>query len=187
MNDTLKVIADRYSCRSFDGRCPADSDLRLIAEAALQAPSGMNRQPWQIIVVKDQGLIADIEAEGIRVIEATPALSHYSRVVARYGSLFYRAPCMIIIALKSAVPPGAELIDCGIVAQNIALAAASLGIANLHCGLTACAFAGDRAAEFKARLQMREGHEIGMSVLLGYAAETRAPHKPDLEKITWIG
>lgn len=97
------------------------------------------------------------------------------------------APCMIVIAIKEAFPKGAELIDCGILAQNIVLAATSLGIANLHCGFVGLVFAGSKGAEFKKRLQFPEGYECGMGVLLGYAAATVPPHTPDQSKITVIG
>lgn len=39
--------------------------LQTIAEAAIQAPSGMNRQAWRVIVVKDKELMQDMESEGL--------------------------------------------------------------------------------------------------------------------------
>ena len=48
MNETLNVIAKRYSCRDFKNEMPSDEILQAIAEAAIQAPSGMNRQAWQL-------------------------------------------------------------------------------------------------------------------------------------------
>ena len=77
---------------------------------------------------------------------------------------------MIIIPIAKTEPGGAELFDCGIIAENIALAATSLGLDNLICGLAAFSFSGDRSAEFKRRLEFPEGYEIGIAVLLGYAA-----------------
>ena len=53
MNDTLKVITERYSCRDFRDEMPLDEILQAIAEAGVKAPSSMNRQPWRVIVVKD--------------------------------------------------------------------------------------------------------------------------------------
>ena len=54
MNDTLKTITKRYSCRSFTDKMPSNDDLAAITNAGLFAPSGMNRQNWQIIVVKNK-------------------------------------------------------------------------------------------------------------------------------------
>ena len=188
MNSTLKAIAERFSCRDFTDEIPNDKDLSAIAHAAIQAPSGMNRQVWQFIVVKNKKLIGDMEAEGLNVLSAMEDKSMYDRIMARGGKLFYNAPCMIYIAVKNDVNPrGAALIDCGIAAQNIAIAASSLGIASLHCGLASLAFAANKADEFKSRLKFQEGYECGMAILLGYAKTPGTPHTPDPEKITVIG
>jgi nitroreductase len=50
----LKVIQDRRSIREFTQEDVSDKDLDLILEAARQAPSGENAQPWRFIVVKDE-------------------------------------------------------------------------------------------------------------------------------------
>jgi nitroreductase len=50
---TLKVIQDRRSIREYSPETVSDQDLDLILEAARQAPSGENAQPWRFIVVKD--------------------------------------------------------------------------------------------------------------------------------------
>lgn len=186
MNETLKVIKERFSCRSFTDKIPQEKDLLAIAQAAVQAPSGMDRQGWHVIVVMNKDLIDDMEAAGLEILSGMEDKSMYERIMARGGKLFYNAPCMIFIAIKEAYPKGAELIDCGILAQNIVLAATSLGIANMHCGFVGLAFAGNRAGEFKKRLQFPEGYEPGMGVLLGYTDNPTPPHVPNQEKITVI-
>lgn len=187
MNHTLDTIAKRYSCRSFKDKMPEDKDLFAITQAAIQAPSGINRQHWQVILVKDRELINDMEHEGMSLLAAMEDSTMHERIMSRGGMLFYNAPCMIVIAIKEAYPKGAELIDLGIIAENIVLAATSLGIANIHCGFIAFAFAGNKAAEFKERLKFPEGYECGTSILLGYAEKETAPHVPDKSKITVIG
>jgi nitroreductase len=189
MNETIKSIMERYSCRNFTEKVPSNEDLQTIATAAAAAPSGMNRELWRVIVVKDKALIGELETEGIKLLQSMPDKSLYERIKSRGGKLFYGAPSMIIVPVGKANPPGAELFDCGIVAQNIALAATSLGIDNLICGFMAFAFAGERGEEFKKRLGFPEGYEIGLSVLLGYAPEPGKgkPHTPDMKKISFIG
>jgi nitroreductase len=51
---TLKVIQDRRSIREYSPEPVADKDLDIILEAARQAPSGENAQPWRFIIVKDE-------------------------------------------------------------------------------------------------------------------------------------
>jgi nitroreductase len=182
MNETLKVIANRYSCRDYKEEMPSNEMLQAIAEAAIQAPSGMNRQAWRVIVVKNKELLQDLEAEGLSYLASLEDKSTYQRIMDRGGKLFYGAPCMIVVSID----PTSQ-IDCGILCQNVALAATSLGIANVICGLTGTAFAsGHRVEEFSKRLGFPEGYAFGCSVLLGYANTTKAPHEPDKDKITFI-
>lgn len=49
----VKVINDRRSIREFTDEPVSDQDLDIILEAARQAPSGENAQPWRFIVVRD--------------------------------------------------------------------------------------------------------------------------------------
>ena len=185
MNETLRLIKERYSCRDFDKQMPTEEQLQAVALAAVQAPSGMNRQGWQIIVVRDEALIADMEKEGMSLLESMDKKT-FERILSRGGHMFYHAPCMVMIAVKQAQPRGAELVDLGIAAQNAVLAATSLGLASLHCGLAGLAFAGEREAEFKARLSFPEGYECGLAVLLGTAKTLSVPHTPDMDKITYV-
>jgi len=50
---TMKVIQDRRSIREFTEEAVSPQDLDMILEAARQAPSGENAQPWRFIIVKD--------------------------------------------------------------------------------------------------------------------------------------
>ena len=185
--NTIESIRTRYSCRAFSDKMPSEENLRTIAEAAIAAPSGLNRQLWRVVVVKNRELIYELEAEGMRNLAAFPDKAMYERIMSRGGTIYYNAPCMVIVPIAKAEPAGAELFDCGIVAENIALAATSLGIDNLICGLAAFSFAGEKAALFKQQLQFPDNYEIGIAVLLGYAAAPGGkPHEPDFDKIIVI-
>lgn len=185
MNDVLKTIQARYSCRAFTDEMPSDENLTAIANAAIQSPSGMNRQAWRVIVLKNQALINDMESEGMRALAAMEDKTMLDRIMGRGGKLFYHAPCLIMVPIDPSNLTGAAL-DCGILCENVALAATSLGMGSLICGLAGLAFAGARAKEFKERLGFPEGFEFGAAILLGYAAKEFAPHEPDSGKIHFI-
>ena len=187
MLDAIEAIHTRYSCRAFTDELPSDEELELIAKAAVASPSGVNRQFWRVIVVKNKTLLDDLEAEGMKNLAAFPDKSTYERILSRGGKLYYNAPCMIVVPIAKAEPAGAELFDCGIVSENIALAATALGVNSLICGLVVFSFSGEKGAAFKKQLGFPEGYEIGIAVLLGYAENPGGkPHEPDLDKITWI-
>lgn len=50
---TMKVIQDRRSIRDYTDEPVSEDDLEKILEAARQAPSGENAQPWRFIIIKD--------------------------------------------------------------------------------------------------------------------------------------
>ena len=185
MNQTLRTIAQRYSCRAYDGTKTIEkSKLDAIAAAAVQSPSGMNNQPWRIVVITDKNFLDEMDAEAMKILAEAEDKGTYNRFMDRGGKLYYDAPCMFLILKR----PGSDL-DCGIVTQNIALAAESLGLANVICGMAGIAFGSAKGEEFKKKAlfyDFGEGWGFGMTVLVGYAKETKAPHEPDMSKIKFV-
>lgn len=51
---TMKVIQDRRSIRQYSQDPVSEEHLQMILEAARQAPSGENAQPWRFVIVKDK-------------------------------------------------------------------------------------------------------------------------------------
>jgi nitroreductase len=183
MNEILKTIMERYSCRDFTGEPLVSAQVKALAEAALASPSGMNRQPWHIIVITDKKLIDEIDAEGMKILSAADDKSGYERIMSRGGKLFYNAPCMIIAATSKSNP---SAMDCGILSENIALAAHSLGLGNVICGMAGIPFSGPKGDDFKKRLKFPDGYDFGIAVLAGTAKSTKEPHELDMTKVTYI-
>ena len=181
MNDTLNCIAKRYSCRDFADTPLTDGEITTIIEAALAAPSAMNRQPWHIIVVRDKAIIDELDAEGIRILGAAEDKSAYERMMSRGGKMLYNAPCMLII-----LSDGSKwaALDSGILCQNAVLAAQSIGLASCIVGMAAIPLSGPRADEFKKRLEFPEGYEFTVGVLFGTAISGKEPHELDRSKVT---
>ncbi len=185
MNQTLETIQKRFACRNYTGEPLPKEALEAIALAAVEAPSAVNRQGWRVIVVTNPGLLREMEEEGLRVLRAMPDPSAFLRIQSRGGVLFYHAPCIVFIAVDASDRMTSAM-DCGIVCENIALAATSLGLGNVICGLAGLIFSGEKADYFKKRLGFPEGFEFGCSVLLGTAAKLSDPHTPDRGKIRFV-
>ena len=182
MNETLRVIAQRYSCRAYESRLPEESKLDAIALAGVQAPSGMNRQPWKINVITDKELLDEMDVVSMRILSEAEDRSVYERFMERGGKIFYNAPCMFLILKK----PDTDL-DAGIVSQNIALAASSLGLGNVICGMASIPFADKlKGGIFKKKCGFDHDWEFGMAVLVGYAEGSEEPHQPDMSKIRFM-
>ena len=124
MNETLKCIAERYSCRAFEDAPLTDDQVKTLVEAALAAPSGMNNQPWHVTVVTDKAFIDELDDDGLAILAAMEDQTRYNRIMSRGGKMLYNAPCLIIITNDGSKWAA---VDSGILVQNMALAAQSLG------------------------------------------------------------
>jgi len=51
-NQTMKLLIERASCRSFSDKKIAPDVLQLILEAGIHAPTGGNLQPYSIIKIE---------------------------------------------------------------------------------------------------------------------------------------
>ena len=58
--ELLQAINERRSVREYTDEPVSDAALRDLIDAAIQAPSAINQQPWCFVVVKDQRLLAQI-------------------------------------------------------------------------------------------------------------------------------
>ena len=116
----------------------------------------MNMQPWEIIVIQDKTLIDEMDASIMDMLSKQEDKTLYDRMMERGGRIFYNAPCMFLVVKK----PGMDL-DCGIVTENISLAATSLGLGNVICGMARLSFMTEKGEDFKEQL-IPEGYEFGM-------------------------
>ncbi|MDR1793967.1 MAG: nitroreductase [Erysipelotrichaceae bacterium] len=179
MNETLKTIHARCACRRYSDKPVEREKIDEILKAALAAPSGLNKQGWRIIAIINKELMADLEAEEMRLLKAGDPAG-YQRILSRGGVAFYNAPVMFLIVSdkQSTYWP----MDCAIVAQNIALAATSLGLGNVICAMSSMIFAGDKKEEFIRRCEVPEGFSYALSVLAGYADMDSKAHEIDPDK-----
>ena len=166
MNETLKTLKERRSCRSYKpDPIPADI-LDQILEAGTYAATGMGRQSPIMIAVTDQ--------------ETRNRLSRMNAdVMGASNDPFYGAPVVIIVLADRAVPT--YLYDGSLVMGNLMNAAHSLGIAS--CWIHRAREEFD-SAEGKAILKDLgiEGDYEGIGhCILGYAAQESKPAAPRKE------
>ena len=161
MNESLKALIERRSCRSYKpDPIPADI-LDQILEAGTYAATGMGRQSPIMIAVTDK--------------ETRDKLSRMNAaVMGASNDPFYGAPVVIIVLANRAVPT--YLYDGSLVMGNLMNAAHALGIASCWIHRAKEEF---ESAEGKAMLKKLgiEGDYEGIGhCILGYAAqESNAP------------
>ena len=165
MNETLKTLIERRSCRSYKSDPIPTEVLDQILEAGSYAATGMGKQSPIMIAVTDK--------------KTRDQLSKMNAAVMGAGNdPFYGAPVVIVVLADRAVPT--NLYDGSLVMGNLMNAAHSLGIAS--CWIHRAKEEFD-SAEGKAILKDLgiEGDYEGIGhCILGYAAQenkTAAPRK----------
>ncbi|MCL2422181.1 MAG: nitroreductase family protein, partial [Defluviitaleaceae bacterium] len=98
MNEVLKVIADRYSCRDFTGEPLTKAEVDALVKAALAAPSAVNRQPWHVIMCTDKALMDEMDDTSMKMLAAEEDKTGYNRIMDRGGKMLYNAPAMMVVA-----------------------------------------------------------------------------------------
>ena len=113
MNDIIKTLGERSSCRSFKAeQIPMDA-LREILWAGSHAPSGMNRHSAIAVAVQDADVIARLSKLNASVMSSMT-------------DPFYGAPTVIVVMADSTVWTHIE--DGSLAIGNMLNAAYSLGL-----------------------------------------------------------
>ena len=112
--DTLSVINSRKSVRHFTGQSVNKEDLSTIIKAGMAAPSAVNYQPWDFVIVTKKELLNKL-ADGLP-----------------YAKMLYQAGAAIIVCAdqKKAFENSLQfaVIDSSLASENILLAAEALGL-----------------------------------------------------------
>jgi len=163
-NPVLDCIFGRRSIRSYKNALVTDGEVRKIIEAAAAAPSSMNRQPWHFSVIQDRVFLDWIVKRNREIVTASPDLAKINGWinVPNYDN-FYGAPTAVLVAGDSANPW--HDCDCALAAENMSLAAWSLGVGS--CIIASARFIFDEAG-FLDRMKLPEGYKPLYFLTLGY-------------------
>ena len=173
-NPILETIASRRSHRAYENTPVTDEQLQVLIDACLQSPSAVNRQPWHLTAVRNQALLEELNAECIAQMMKKPPEQRSPRLADPNYNVFYRAPMVLFLSADPAWRYSG--FDCGVAAENINLAAESIGLGCVILGMPRAAFEGERKAEFEQKLGFLPGEEYVMAISVGVPADTKGPH-----------
>ncbi|MGC8977086.1 MAG: nitroreductase family protein [Candidatus Ratteibacteria bacterium] len=156
--ETLKVLKERRSIRRYQKKEVPKDIIENIIDCARFAPTAINIQPWEFVVITDQKMrekIADITD---------------------YGKFIKEAPCCIAVFCKDTK----YYLEDGSAATTYILLAAK------DYGLGSCWIAGDKKAyaeKIKEILGVPEGYKLVSLISIGYPSEEPKPKKRELKEV----
>jgi len=135
--DLKDAVYSRRAVRAYKQDPIDEATIGALIDAAIQAPSAVNEQPWSFTVVRDKALLARVsDAAKAHMLATTPIglLSHHFKETLSEPkfNIFYDAPVLIVIASKTEGPWA--VIDCSLAAQNLMLAAREAGLGTCWIG-----------------------------------------------------
>lgn len=149
-NQTLESIYNRTSVRSYTSE-PVSKELLLeLVKAAMAAPTGSNKQPWEFVIIQDKATLKKLG-------EIKPPVG--------------KAPAAIVV-LGDTAKSGSWTLDCSAATENILIAATSLGLGTVWTG----AYGNEKFEELlKKTLSLPKGIMPLSVIAVGYADGTPTP------------
>ncbi len=189
MTGVLDAIYERRAIRAYTGETVARAQVETLIEAAIQAPSAVNVQPWAFVVIQDHDLLHRYaeEAEALLLGEPTaevansglPDIDRLRQMISEPGyALFHGAGTLIV--LYATGTDGVR--DCFLAAQDLMLAAWGLGLATCPIGLAGPLF---NRAEVKEELGISSTWVAALPIVVGHPAGTAPPVVRRRPLITW--
>jgi len=183
--DLKEAIYNRRAVREFTPKPVDEEVLRQLVDAAIQAPSAVNQQPWLFTVVQDKALLARISREAkahmLRTSAAALVSHHFQSILENPEfDIFYHAPALIVI---SAVAGPWIVEDCALAAENLMLAACAAGLGTCWIGF-AQEWLG--TPEGKSSLKLSSTAVPVAPIIVGHPKTAAAPVPRKAPKIDWI-
>ena len=177
-NEVINTIMARRSVRKYLEKPVEHEKLEAVVRCGINAPSGMNRQPWLVRVVEDQQLLSAVN----EVYKAKNA-DAVSRD-ADFKNMFRNAPNIICVCTPA--KGGGEL-DAGLLGENMMIAAQSLGLGTCCLGGPVRFLNSEPEAKFFLdRLDIPADYQLNYIIAIGYPDEQPDAKPRDEGKVKFI-
>ena len=177
-NEVINTIMARRSVRKYLEKPVEHEKLEAVVRCGINAPSGMNKQPWLVRVVEDQQLLSAVN----EVYKAKNA-DAVSRD-ANFKNMFRNAPNIICVCTPA--KGGGEL-DAGLLGENMMIAAQSLGLGTCCLGGPVRFLNSEPEAKFFLdRLDIPADYQLNYIIAIGYPDEQPDAKPRDESKVKFI-
>lgn len=173
----LDAVYNRRAARSYTSQEVEAKIVNKLIDAATQAPSAMNSQPWAFLVVRNSSILRELSDSAksflSKNIRWKAGTEHYAKLmVDTQFDIFYGAKTLIVIcAERNGFGPSE---DCYLAGENLMLAATALGLATCPIG-----FARDilGSKEYRKKFSIPERYLPVLPIIVGYPSSI--PPKPE--------
>jgi len=180
MNETIKIINERRAVRKYRSTDVSESLITQLLDAGRMAPSALNGQPWKFYILREKELIdlfdQKIKAVAVRLFKT----DHAAEVVNTPNPIFHGAPVVIFIAADRKSEFAG--LDVGMCAQNMMLAAKSLGLDTCPVGLAKFA----EQTNIYPILGIKDADQILIAITVGYGDETAVFHPRKTDNAVFV-
>ena len=166
MNETLKTLKERRSCRKYLDKQVEAAALDAILEAGTYAPTGMNRQAPVIVAVQDKATRDKIAKMNAAVMGADT-------------DPFYGAPTVLVVLADPNVRT--FVYDGALVMGNLMNAAHAVGVDSCYIFRAREVFATEEGKALMRQWGIPENCYGAVSISLGYADGEHPVPKPRKE------
>ncbi len=174
-----KCIMGRRSVRSYQDKPVPEEEIKKILKAGAMAPSAMNRESPQYIVITNKEKIRELSdkvKDKAGVIGLGAKIAEKMKV--KEDVIFYGAPLLVLLVGDK---EKWTAIDCALAAENMMLRAYGLGIGSCYIGFMN--FIGDERETLKS-IGIKDSQELYCPLIFGYPKDWPGPktREPKIQK-----
>lgn len=173
-----KVMMSRRSIRQYTDKRISRDTLNRILECGINAPNGQNRQAYEIRVVDNPELLAEITATVVNDNKDNAPKNGAKNI-------FANATCVVFIANDTTYD--VSQVDCGLLGENIILAAWARGIGSCCMAHPVRLMKDSKScAPYIEKLGFSKDYNLLYCIAMGYPDEAPDAKPRKTDKIRFI-
>ncbi|MGZ4877258.1 MAG: nitroreductase family protein [Candidatus Angelobacter sp.] len=182
----MDVLNKRRAVREYTQATIDPPEIEALINAAIEAPSAMNLQPWAFAVVLGQERIDGYAKRAkdwlLASFAQSPEQAHARHMLEDpHFTLFYHAPALLLVRATSSDAQAVE--DCCLAAENLMLAARDRGLGTCWIGFARPWL---NLPETKAELDLPDQYQVVAPIVLGRPMAWPESHGRRPAEIHWI-
>ena len=186
VNQVIETIMSRHSIRQYKPQAVGRDTMQMILQCGIHAPNAMNRQSWELATPTYNADVFPFMRTFIEGLTEVYKKENPEMAKANdFRNMFRNAPTVVFVA-KDTSSVMSE-IDCGLLGENMMLAAWSMGIGS-------CCMGGPvrfikthpEAQPYLNKLGFGKGYELLYCIGFGYPDESPEAKPRDSSKVKFV-